>query len=175
MANILKIFSTAKNFHYRIRTFCKTKTRPEYKARASLAYSPRAQKDLLRYKWAHSKIIKRGIVRLFLESALRKLCIYNVQASFGLQFGNFFQPASLGRSSRLLRKLLFRRWSTVVPSMPQSPWWAWRAQHWFCTCTTPHIASKKWLVASTCHRFSRPLGSSLIWAVEPHAQWTMGL
>lgn len=46
------------------------------------AYSPRAQKELLPYSLPHSKVVKRGIANLCLESALRKSRVHDMQGSF---------------------------------------------------------------------------------------------
>ncbi|CAN7939269.1 unnamed protein product, partial [Ixodes hexagonus] len=48
-------------------------------------YSPRSRKELLPYDAAHSKVVKRGIATLCLESALRKSCAHRLQASFSKQ------------------------------------------------------------------------------------------
>ncbi|CAN7943424.1 unnamed protein product [Ixodes hexagonus] len=48
-------------------------------------YSPRCKKELLPYDSAHSKVVKRGIATLCLESSLRKTCAHRMQTSFSNQ------------------------------------------------------------------------------------------
>lgn len=46
------------------------------------SFSPRSRKELLPYDSAHSKLVKRAIASLCLESALRKSCAHMTQSSF---------------------------------------------------------------------------------------------
>lgn len=45
-------------------------------------YSPRAQKQLLRFNSAHSKLVKRGVAMTCIQEALKKSCVHKVEASF---------------------------------------------------------------------------------------------
>lgn len=49
------------------------------------SYHPRANKDLLPFKSAHSKIVKRGIAMAAMETALRKSCTHKMHDSFANQ------------------------------------------------------------------------------------------
>lgn len=46
------------------------------------SFSPHSRKELLPYDSAHSKLVKRAIASLCLESALRKSCAHMMQSSF---------------------------------------------------------------------------------------------
>ena len=48
-------------------------------------YFPRAQKGLVPYDSSQSKIVKRGVAMLCLESALRKSCVHKMQDAFDNQ------------------------------------------------------------------------------------------
>lgn len=48
-------------------------------------YQPRGKKDLLPFKSAHSKLVKRGIAMAAMDSALRKSCPHKKQESFSNQ------------------------------------------------------------------------------------------
>lgn len=51
------------------------------------AYQPRALKQLLPFDSAHSKVVKRAVGSLCLESALRKSCEHQMRSSFSNQVG----------------------------------------------------------------------------------------
>lgn len=52
-------------------------------------YEPRANKSLLPYHSAHSKLVKRGIVKLCISDALTKSCPHAVQTAFKKQVSRF--------------------------------------------------------------------------------------
>lgn len=49
------------------------------------AYAPRGSKPLLPFESAHSKVVKRAIVKACFAHALRKSCYHKIQASFNSQ------------------------------------------------------------------------------------------
>lgn len=73
-------------------------------------YAPRTKKALLPYDSCHSKLVKRGIASLCLESAVRKSCIHKMQSSFDNQLVRLASagfPGSLvtGVAESLLQKM----------------------------------------------------------------------
>lgn len=49
------------------------------------SYEPRGKKPLLPFNSAHSKLVKRGIVRSCLKNSISKSCLHSMQASFDAQ------------------------------------------------------------------------------------------
>lgn len=49
------------------------------------SYEPRARKPLLPYQSAHSKLVKRGIVKMCIKNALEKSCVHALHSSFTQQ------------------------------------------------------------------------------------------
>ncbi|CAN7948473.1 unnamed protein product, partial [Ixodes hexagonus] len=62
------------------------------------SYEPRAKKPLLNHSSAHSKLVKRGIVKLCLKNSLEKSCKHTVHMSFNTQISRLITagyPTSL--------------------------------------------------------------------------------
>lgn len=84
------------------------------------SYAPRANKPLLPYISAHSKLVKRGIINLCLKNALEKSCPHLISESFHAQLARFHQagyPADICVSvaEGILKK---KRQEGQLPSVP---------------------------------------------------------
>ncbi|XP_077514106.1 uncharacterized protein LOC144124980 [Amblyomma americanum] len=84
------------------------------------SYSPRANKPLIPYTSAHSKLVKRGIINLCLNNALEKSCPHLISESLHEQIARFHEagyPADICVSvaERILKK---KRQESLLPSGP---------------------------------------------------------
>ncbi|XP_064475670.1 uncharacterized protein LOC135389564 [Ornithodoros turicata] len=86
------------------------------------AYDPRLRKEVLPYKSAHSKIVKRGIVMNALDSALARSCEHCVTDSFHAQVakirkGGYPEVMIIKVAETLLKKIK----GSAKPARPRPP------------------------------------------------------